>query len=177
MKELFVRAALDRLEQFALHFQLIEHRRFFRLFLEPRDSPIRSAHHDAEIGRRRALHRNGRERDLGAGTNVLVQERPEIHPVELVAAQDEEIIVRLLEKVAQVLADGVGRALIPLRAFRGLLRGEDVDEAARKVIKLVARLDMAMKRHAVELRQHINRAQPGVEAVADRDIDQPIFPA
>jgi len=138
---------------------------------------IRSAQHDPEICCRGALHRSGGERDLGARANVLMEERPKIHPVELVAAQDEEIIVRLLEKVAQVLANRVGRALIPLCAFGSLLSGENIDEAARKIVEFVARLDVAMERHAVELRQHINRAQSRVEAVADRDIDQAIFAA
>src|SRR4051812_3430967 len=36
---------------------------------------------------------------------------------------------------------------------------------------------MAVKRHAVELRQDINRSGTGIEAVADRDVDQPIFAA
>ena len=106
-----------------------------------------------------------------------MQQGAKIHPVKLIAAQDEVIIERPLEEVAHVLPDGVGRALIPLRAFRRLLRREDIDEAAREIVELVARLDMAMQRHAVELRQHIDRAQPGVQAIADRDIDQPIFPA
>ena len=123
------------------------------------------------------MHRNRCESDLGTGADVLMQERSEIHSVELVAAQNEEIIVGLLEKVAQVLADGVGRALIPLRTLRSLLGGEDVDETAGKVIKLVARLNMTMKGHAVELGQHINRAEPGVEAVADRDINKAVFSA
>ena len=106
-----------------------------------------------------------------------MQQGAEIHPVKLIAAEDEVIIERPLQEVAHVLPHRVRRALIPLRAFRRLLRGQDVDEAARKIVELVARLDMAMQRHAVELRQHIDRAQPGVEAVADRDIDEPIFSA
>jgi hypothetical protein len=36
---------------------------------------------------------------------------------------------------------------------------------------------LSMQRHAVELRQHVNRAQPRVQAVADRDIDDAIFSA
>jgi len=76
---------------------------------------------------------------------VLVQERPEIHPVELVAAQNEEIIVGLLEKVAQVLANGVGRALIPLRTFRVCCAARMSTKLREKLSNLLARLDMAMK--------------------------------
>ena len=38
-------------------------------------------------------------------------------------------------------------------------RGENVYEAARKIIELVARLNVPMQGHAVELREQINRAQ------------------
>jgi hypothetical protein len=34
---------------------------------------------------------------------------------------------------------------------------------------------VAMKRHAVELRQHIDRAEPGIQAITDWDINQAIF--
>src|SRR5438874_9895755 len=45
----------------------------------------------------------------------------------------------------------------PLRARRRLLRGENVDEAARKIVELITRLNMPMQRHAVKLREHIDR--------------------
>src|SRR5664279_863635 len=82
-----------------------------------------------------------------------MEERPKIHPGKLIAAQDDVIIVRLLQEVAHVLAHRVRGPLIPLRSFRRLLGSEDVYETARKIIELVARLDVAMQRHAVELRQ------------------------
>src|SRR5436189_3390754 len=107
---------------------------------------------------------------------MLVEQSAEIHSVELITAENDVIIEWPLQQVAHVLADRVCRALIPLRSFRRLLCGEDIHEAARKIIELVARLDMAMQRHAVELRQHINRAQPRVKAVTDRYVDEPILP-
>ena len=87
---------------------------------------------------------------------MLVQQSAEIHPIELIAAQDQVIIIRTLEEVAHVLADGVSRALIPLRACRCLLRSENVDKTAREIVELIARLNVAMQRHAVELRQNID---------------------
>jgi len=54
---------------------------------------------------------------------------------------------------------------------RGSAARQDIDETAREMIELVTRLDMAVQRHAVELRQDIDGAQTGVQAVADRDID------
>jgi hypothetical protein len=75
------------------------------------------------------------------------------------------------------LANGVGRALVPLRTFGCLLCGQNVDEAAGKIIEFIARLNVAMQRHAVELGQNINRTQSRVKAVADRDINQAILAA
>ena len=34
---------------------------------------------------------------------------------------------------------------------------------------------MPMQRHAVELGQHIDRAQPGIQTIADGDINDAIF--
>jgi hypothetical protein len=56
-----------------------------------------------------------------------------------------------------------------------LLSGENVYKAAREIVELVAVLDMPMQRHAVELGQHIDRAQPRIQTIADGDIDNAIF--
>ena len=64
----------------------------------------------------------GCERDIRSGLKVLMQQYPKLHPIKLVAAEDEIVIERLLEKVTHVLPDGVGRALIPLRSGWRLLR-------------------------------------------------------
>ena len=88
-----------------------------------------------------------------------MEQRAKIHAIRLIAAQDQVIIERPLEEVAHVLPHRVRRALIPLRAFRRLLRCENIDEAAGEIIELIARLNMSMQRHAVELREDVNRAQ------------------
>src|ERR1700746_2410468 len=115
--------------------------------------------------------------DVCAPLDVLMQNLPKIHSVKLVATQDEVVIVRPLEEVAHVLPHGVGSSLIPLRAGGRLLRGENVYKAARKIIELVAGLDVPMQRHAVELSQDIDRPQLGVQTIADGDVDDAIFAA
>src|SRR5256885_9179319 len=101
-------------------------------------------------------YRFGGQCDVCAPLDVLMQNFSKIHPVKLVAAQDEVIIVWPLEEEAHVLPYRVGRSLIPLRAGVRLLRSENVHKAARKIIELVTGLDVPMQRHAVELRQHID---------------------
>ena len=100
-----------------------------------------------------------------------------IHPVKLVAAQDDEIFAAVLEKVSQVLPHGIGCALIPPCAFGSLLGGENLDEAGGEVVKLVALVDVAVERSAVELGEDIDAAQSRVQAVANRNIHQPVFAA
>ena len=50
--------------------------------------------------------------------DVLAQHFSVIHAVELIAAEDDVIVVRTLEEVAQVLPNSVGRALIPMGVRR-----------------------------------------------------------
>src|SRR5437588_11260031 len=104
--------------------------------------------------------------------NVLEQELTKIHAIQLIAAQDQVVIVGPLQKIPHVLPDGVSRSLVPLRAFGSLLCRQHIDEAAGEVIELVARLYVAMKRHAVELGQVVDRTKTRVQAVADGNIDQ-----
>src|ERR1700744_4322625 len=100
---------------------------------------------------------------------------PEVHPVELIAGKNEYILVRDIAEVLQVLAHRISRSLIPGVVSRCLLRGHDLDETMRKFIEMIALLNMSMQGGAVELRQEKNAFQPGIEAIADRDVDQAIF--
>ena len=90
------------------------------------------------------MDRFSRERDVGSALNMLMQQRAKIHPVKLIAAENEIVIERALEEVAHVLAHRIRSSLIPLRTFRRLLRRQNVDKAARKIVELVAGLNMSM---------------------------------
>ena len=56
-----------------------------------------------------------------------------------------------------------------------LLGGQDFHKAWREVVELEGRGDVLVQRHAVELCEHVNAANPGVQAVANRDIDETVF--
>jgi hypothetical protein len=85
--------------------------------------------------------------------------------VELIARENDVVLVRILEEVAEVLPHRVGRALIPARVRGCLLRGHDLDEAAREIVELVGRVDVLVQRRGVELREHVNPPQARVDAV------------
>ena len=107
---------------------------------------------------------------------MLLEHVPVIHAVELVAREDDEVVVIPLEEGTEILPDRVGGALIPGRALGCLLGGQDLDKAPCETVELVARIDVAVQRGAVELGQHVDAADAGVQAVADRHVDEAVFP-
>ncbi len=135
--------------------------------------------HDAELGRRLARHGHRAQRDLRPALDVLLEQLPVVHVVELVAAEDDEILRRMLQEIPHVLAHGVGGALVPVDVVLGLLRGEDFHERARlrKVVELVARADVLVQARRVELREQVHLAQAAVEAVGNGDVHEPVLAA
>ena len=108
---------------------------------------------------------------------MLPQNVAIIHSVKLVAAEDDVVIDLPLEEVAEVLPDRVGCSLIPVRSLGSLLRGENLHEAWCEIVELVAGIDMPVQRHAVELGEHVDAADAGVETIAYRNVDQPVLAA
>src|SRR5260370_22612640 len=98
-----------------------------------------------------------------------------IRAVELVTAQNHVVIKWYCEELPEVLANRIGGSLVPSCSFRSLLGCQDLDEVRREIIEFVACVDMTVEGSAVELRQYIDAAQAGIEAIADRYIDQPIL--
>jgi hypothetical protein len=133
--------------------------------------------HDSECAGVFAGDGDSSNRDVALRRDMLVEHVAVIHAVELIAAEDDEVFKTAVEEIGEVLADGIGSALIPARVRGRLLRGEDFHEAARELIELVGRLNVAMQRDAVELREHVDAAQAGVDTVRNRDIDDAIFSA
>src|SRR5262245_13702843 len=124
---------------------------------------------------RLTVDRGGAQRHVGAALNVCSQEVSVIHAVELIAAQDEVVLVRALKKVGKVLAHGVSRALIPAGALARLPGGQDFDKAFSKDVKFVGARNVPVQGFGVKLRQNVDLAKPAVDAVADRDVHQTVF--
>ncbi len=72
----------------------------------------------------------------------------EVHAVELIAREDQHVVDAGLLQVAEVLADGVGGALVPVGAVERLLGGEDLDEAAAELVEVVRVADVAVQADA-----------------------------
>ena len=68
-----------------------------------------------------------------SGLDVALEQLPEVHPVEMVAGEDQDSTsASHSSKCRDRLAHGVGRALEPVARCRRLLGGEDLDEAVAR---------------------------------------------
>ena len=100
----------------------------------------------------------------------------EIHPIQLVAAQNHELFEIVVEEMDEIFPHGVGRPFIPRGVGERLLRREDFHEpAAGKFVELVGARNVAVQRGRIELCQNVNAPEAGVDAVGDRDVHEPVF--
>jgi hypothetical protein len=106
---------------------------------------------------------------------VVLDDLPEIHPVKLIARENQHELMGKIPEMLKVAPHRVRRALIPVRALLGLLGGEDVHEAAAEGIEVESVLDVPVQRSRVELRQQENPVDVAVDAIADRNIDEAIL--
>ena len=83
----------------------------------------------------------------------------------------------VLRDVSDRLPDGVGRSLIPVRVVGRLLGREDLDEPAGEPVELVGVVDVAVERRGIELGQHEDAPDVGMQAPADRHVDQAVLAA
>ena len=100
-----------------------------------------------------------------------------IHPVEVIAGEDEVIVGLVLRDMPDGLAYRVGGPLVPVRIVGRLLGREDLDEAAREPVELIRVRNVTVERRGIELCQHEDATDPGVQAPADRDVDETVLAA
>jgi hypothetical protein len=120
-------------------------------------------------------HRSHRHRHVRHLPAVTLHELAVVHLVELVAGEDQGLLPAVRLQVAQALPDGVGRALVPVRIVLRLLRGQDGHESGREQVELVGEADVFVQALRVELGEDEHPAQARIQAVADGDVDQPVF--
>ena len=121
--------------------------------------------------------RLGGDRDVGLSIDVRFDDLRVVHAVEVIAREDQVVVGFVPRDVARRLADGVGRALEPVRVVRRLFGRQDFDEALAEQIHPVGLADVPVERRRVELRQDEDAPDVGVQAVADRDVDQAVLAA
>ena len=132
--------------------------------------------HQAEPFGLGAVHRQGPHCELGAGVDVVLHELAVVHAVELITGEDQVVIhIPFLEQPL-VLAHRIGGAFEPAGAVGSLLGGEHLHEPlAETGGEVVGHREMTIEGGAVELRQHIDLVDLGVDAVADGNINQSVL--
>src|SRR5689334_6790247 len=106
---------------------------------------------------------------------MALQKLSIVHVIEMIAGENQQRVDAPVSDVRQYLAHRVGSPLKPLRVLRGLLGRENLDEAVRELREAIRLRDVSIERRGVVLRQHEGAQDVGVDAVGERDVDEPVF--
>jgi hypothetical protein len=99
-----------------------------------------------------------------------------VHPVQLVAGENQHIIDPRLLNVAKIFADSIGGSLIPIGPFNCLLHGKNFDKPAVELVEQIRLTNMPVQTDGIKLRQQVNPVDIAPQAIGNGDIDQPVFP-
>ena len=144
---------------------------------KPADLAVRVEPEDAHLRGVVRRHRLRRDRDVRVALDVRVDQLGEVHPVDVIAGEDQEVLRVGVAEMPRGLPHGVGRALKPLLALGRLLGGQHLDEPVGEHVQVIGLGDVPVERRRVELRQHVDPLESGVQAVAQRNVDQPVLAA
>src|SRR5580765_8534342 len=83
------------------------------LLNEPRDAALGVDLQDAKSGNVATRHGNRRDSNIGFRLGMQIDDSTEVHPIQLVAAENEQVIPIMIHKMDHVFADGISGALVP----------------------------------------------------------------
>ena len=99
-----------------------------------------------------------------------------VHPVDVVGAEDDDIVRPFVLDQVEALVDGVGRAREPARP-EPLLRRDRRHVVAQQGRHPPGLGDVPVQRVRLVLRQHDDLEIAGVDQVGEREVDQSVEPA
>ncbi|OPZ73835.1 MAG: hypothetical protein BWY82_00978 [Verrucomicrobia bacterium ADurb.Bin474] len=167
--------AIERTQHGRTHHVLTDNSRIGGFLDERTNREIIIQLHEPETGHLCLGNRSCGDGGMSTHLAMVIDQVPEIHPVELIARKNKRQILGPRVKVHQVLPHCVSRTLIPALPLFGLFGGHDIHHPAAKWVKAVGRLNVPVEGRRVELGQHINLVKPGIQAVADGNIHQAVF--
>jgi hypothetical protein len=118
-------------------------------------------------------HRDGRHRQVGLVVDVEVEHLPHVHAVDVVGAEHEGVLGLLVGDDVEVLVDGVGRPLEPLRAVAHLGR-DDLDVLVEEGREAPGPLHVGVERLRLVLHQHLHLEDVGVGEVGEDEVDDAV---
>ena len=98
-----------------------------------------------------------------------------IHTVELIAGENQHVIMGLVTQMLEIATNRVGGSLIPIAGLIGLLGREDIDETAAKRVEVERVLDVPVQRRSMKLGQDKDSIDARIDTIADRNIDEAVF--
>ena len=141
--------------------------RVFRFFLKLNNRSVGIRVHNSETGRffpGNFTYGNG---SICAMPDVIVQHRIVIHFVNMVAAEDQDIIRMVLLYKSHILIDGICRSAVPFSALSCLVRRQNKNASVRNIqIPRRAAADIGIKLKRLILRQNADCINTAVCAVA-----------
>ena len=144
--------------------------RIGRLFMKAADAhPLVHLHH-AETHRLRLRHGNARDGGLGAARGVEVQKLAVVHPVDVVAGEDQHQGGLFALQHVGVLKDGVGGALVPFVGEAHLRRQGDEEFPQRALEEIPPLPQVAFQGLRAVLRQHEDMPDAAVDAVGKGEV-------
>ncbi len=150
--------------------------RMRRLLMKIGDPPILADLHDPEARSIIERHGNAADRHVGPRCRVLIEQVAIVHLVDVVAAQNQNMIGVGSPNRFQILIHGIGGSSIPMLAD-SLLRRQHVDEftpLAREAAPSL--MQMPVQAHRLVLREHKHLSQAAVDAVGKSKVDDSINP-
>src|SRR5215470_532238 len=145
-----------------------------RFFLEADDAPILVHFYHAKLARCfLSGNLNRADGDVSAGIEMLLEHLGVIHFVDVVAAQNEDMLRTFASDRINVLIHGVGCAAIPLFADAHLRR-KNLDEFAETYDGRPACANMTAETERFVLRENKNAAQIRIDAIRKRDVNDAI---
>ena len=117
------------------------------------------------------------ERRTGTPFLVEVEHLRVVHLVDVVAREHDQVPRLLAQDGIQVLVDGVGGAEVPVLADP-LLRAENLDELPELVRHdAPSHPQVPAERQGLVLKRDEDLPEPGVDAVAQGEVDDPVRPS
>ena len=148
------------------------------LLFKLEDGAVFPGVHDAEAAG--LFHGDGADGDGAVGLVFLVEAEHfgVVHLIDVVAGEDQHLVGVIAVNEANILVNGVGRALVPLRALAAGVGRQDADAAVGIVeVPGLAVADVLIEFQRLILGQDAHGVDVGVDAVGKGEVDDAVLTA
>ncbi len=127
---------------------------------------------DAQAARLVPGHGQTGHRDVGPGLDMGLEERPQVHPIELISRKDQVVGRGVVGEVQEVLPHRVRGALVPLLGLQASGRRPAPPRTPAERVEPVGVVDVPVEGRGVVLGKDVDLPKSRVHAVGDGDVHQ-----